>query len=115
MKTALAKLSDEQKKAFASLMGKTEVAGSGATAGAGGRVITGYVTAVEGDNVTVDIGSAQGLQPGSHLAVFKASDTTTRVGVMEIQQVIDAGNSRARLLTMNPGVQPEFGDIVRLE
>jgi alanyl-tRNA synthetase len=117
LKTSLAKLSDEQKKAFASLMGKTEAAaaGSGGLAAAGGRVVTGYVTGAEGENVSVDIGSGQGLQPGSHLAVFKASDSATRVGVLEVQQVVDAGNSRARILTMNPGVRPEFGDIVRLE
>jgi hypothetical protein len=29
--------------------------------------------------------------------------------------VLDAGNSRARIVTLNSGVRPEFSDIVRLE
>lgn len=121
LKTALAQLRGEQKKAFESLMGKTEAAGGGLATGGGGaspgtgRTVAGYVTVVEGENVSVDVGSGQGIQVGSRLAVFKAGDPNTRVGVLEVQQVIDAGNARARILTMNPGVRPDFSDIVRLE
>lgn len=75
----------------------------------------GYVTSVEGTNVMIDMGSAQGLQPGTRLAVYKATDTNTRVGVVEVTQVVDAGNSRARIVTMNSGVKPEFSDVVRVE
>jgi regulator of replication initiation timing len=75
----------------------------------------GYITSVDGTNVMIDMGSAQGLQQGSHLAVYKATDTNTRVGVIEITQVIDSGNARARIVTINPGVKPEFSDLVRVE
>ena len=115
LKTALVQLRSEQKKAFESLMGKTEAAGGGGASPGTGRTVTGYVTVVEGDNVSVDVGSGQGIQVGSRLAVFKAGDPNTRVGVLEVQQVIDTGNARARILTMNPGVRPDFSDIVRLE
>jgi hypothetical protein len=49
------------------------------------------------------------------LALYKASDPNTRVGVIEIIQVIDAGTSRAQIVEVNPGVKPEFSDVVRLE
>jgi hypothetical protein len=75
----------------------------------------GYITAVEGTNVTIDMGSAQGIQQGSHLAIYKATDPNTRVGVIEVTQVIDSGNARARIVTINSGVKPEFSDVVRVE
>jgi TolA-binding protein len=83
-------------------------------------VLQGYVTAVEGNNlqdfrVTLDMGSSQGIHQGSRLALYKSSDPNTRVGVIEIIQVIDAGTSRAQIVTLNTGVRPEFSDVVRLE
>jgi TolA-binding protein len=78
-------------------------------------VLQGYVTAVEGNNVMLDMGSSQGIHQGSRLALYKASDPNTRVGVIEIIQVIDAGTSRAQIVTLNTGVRPEFSDVVRLE
>ena len=75
----------------------------------------GYVTAVDGTNVMIDMGSAQGIQQGSRLAVYKATDPNTRVGVIEVTQVVDTGNARARIVTMNSGVKPEFSDVVRVE
>ena len=75
----------------------------------------GYITNVDGTNVMIDMGSAQGIQQGSRLALYKATDRNTRVGVIEVTQVVDAGNSRARIITMNPGVKPEFSDVVRVE
>jgi TolA-binding protein len=82
-------------------------------------VAQGYVTAVEGNNlqdfrVTLDMGSSQGLHQGSRLALYKASDPNTRVGVIEVIQV-DAGTSRAQIVEVNPGVKPEFSDVVRPE
>ena len=75
----------------------------------------GYITAVDGTNLMIDMGSAQGLQQGSRLAVYKATDPNTRVGVIEVTQVVDTGNARARIVTLNPGVKPEFSDVVRVE
>ena len=43
----------------------------------------------------IDMGSAQGLQQGSRLAVYKATDPNTRVGVIEVTQVVDT-RQRAR-------------------
>jgi hypothetical protein len=74
----------------------------------------GYVTSYDGSTVTIDMGSAQGIQQGAKLAFYKASDPNTRVGVIEVTQIVDAGNSRAMVVTMNPGVKPEFSDIVRV-
>jgi hypothetical protein len=59
----------------------------------------------------------------SALAVFSvllsattaAADPGTQVGILEVIQVVDAGNSRAPILTLNTGVRPEFSDIVRAE
>ena len=66
--------------------------------------------------VTLDVGSSsQGIHQGSRLALYKASDPNTQVGVVEITQVIDAGTSRAQIVTLNPGVRLEWGDVVRLE
>jgi hypothetical protein len=125
LRTALNQLRSENEKAFASLTGKSgEPGGAGAAAperkgtveAAQARVVQGYITVVDRDNtVTVDLGSGQGIQLGSRLAVYKANDPNTRVGVLEVVQVVDAGNSRARIVTMNSGVQPEFSDFVRLE
>jgi hypothetical protein len=76
---------------------------------------SGYVLVVEGDNVTLDTSSITGIHQGSRLVLYKSSDRNTRVGVLEVTQVIDAGKSRAQIVTLNPGVRPEFSDEVRLE
>lgn len=126
LKTSLTELRTEQEEAFAALTGRAFSAPGGGTETAAGsltpptvvsgpRATQGYVTIVEGEQVTVDLGTAQGIQQGSHLALYKAADPGTRVGVLEVIQVLDAGNSRARILTVNAGVRPEFSDIVRLE
>jgi hypothetical protein len=126
VKTTLNEMRAEHKKEFASLTGKSETGGGtvGTGQGPGGsgvtpppaRPVQGYITVVDKDNtVTVDLGSGQGIQVGSRLAVYRANDPSTRVGVLEVVQVVDAGNSRARIVTMNAGVQPEFSDFVRLE
>ena len=84
--------------------------------GAPGRPTSqGYITAVEGANVMIDMGSAQGIAQGARLAIYKATDPNTRVGVIEVTQVVDTGNSRGRIVTMNSGVKPEFSDVVRVE
>jgi uncharacterized phage infection (PIP) family protein YhgE len=69
-----------------------------------------------GSNVTLDVGSSNpGIHQGSRLKLYKASDTTTQVGVIEITQILDAGNSRAQIVTLDSGVQVVFGDVARLE
>ena len=78
-------------------------------------VVQGYVTAVEGNNVQLDIGSDQGLRQGSRLALYKSSDPNTQVGILEVTQVIDTGKSRAQVTSLNPGVRPDWGDLVRVQ
>jgi hypothetical protein len=80
--------------------------------------IEGYITdpPAEGKDVcTVNKGSAAGVKVGMRLLVFKASDPNSQVGLLEITEVLDANNSRAKILHSKPGVKLEFSDIVRAE
>ena len=113
LKTAITQLRKDTKAAIASLTGVQP--GTVPTEPTKQPVLQCYVTAVDGNNVTLDMGSSQGIHQGSRLALYKASDPNTRVGVIEIIQVIDAGTSRAQIVEVNPGVKPEFSDVVRLE
>jgi hypothetical protein len=126
LKAAVSQLQADQEAAFTALTGRERPAGGGSTeyaaaptapaaATAAPAATQGYVTVVEGNTVTVDLGTAQGMQLGSRLALYKATDPGTQVGVLEVIQVVDAGNSRARIVTLNTGVRPEFSDIVRAE
>jgi len=73
---------------------------------------SGYITGIDGNNVLVDLSSGQGVQLGTRLALYKDSDPNTPVGILEVTQVTDSG-SRAKIVTLNPGVKPAFGDSVR--
>jgi hypothetical protein len=125
LRTAIADLRAQTDNAVSKLTGQPAAA-PGTTGSVGPGTIPaappasrptnqGYVTAVDGTNVMIDMGSAQGIQQGSRLAVYKATDPNARVGIIEVTQVIDTGNARARIVTMNSGVKPEFSDVVRLE
>ena len=118
LKAALSRLEAQQQKGFSTLTGQSaQSAGpdgaatrpAKATPGtsAGPTPIQGYVVEVKGNEVTVDIGTEKGMNAGSRLAVFKANDPSTRVGVLEIVQPA-AGTSRARAVTLNPGTQVAF-------
>lgn len=75
--------------------------------------IEGYVTAVHGGDITVGLGSDQGLHVGSKLTLYKRGDPQTQAGELEVTSIVDGANSHARIVTINKGVQPEFSDIVR--
>jgi DNA-binding ferritin-like protein len=80
--------------------------------------IEGYITdpPAEGKDVcTVNKGSAAGVKVGMRLLVFKAGDPNSQVGLLEITEVLDANNSRAKILHSKPGIKLEFSDIVRAE
>ena len=126
LKTAIADLRAQTESAVSKLTGQQPAPAPGATAVAAPvtspaapatphQAPQGYVTAVDGTNVMIDMGSAQGIQQGTRLAVYKATDPHTQVGVIEVTQVVDSGNARARIVTMNSGVKPEFSDVVRVE
>jgi hypothetical protein len=73
-----------------------------------------YVISVKGDVVVVDLGSVHGLKPGVRLGVYKAYDPGKAVGTLEVTKV-RADSSEARIVAMEPGIRPEFSDIVRLQ
>jgi len=124
LKSAITQLRNETQGEFAKLTGSPAPTAHERTPAAAPAApqappqpaaVQGYVTTVDGNNIMIDMGSNQGLHEGSRLVLFKASDPSTRVGVLEVTQVIDAGNSRARIVTVDNGVKPEFSDLVRLE
>ncbi|MCL4522885.1 MAG: hypothetical protein M1453_13770 [Acidobacteria bacterium] len=80
--------------------------------------IEGYITdpPAEGKDIcTINKGSAAGVKVGMRFLVFKASDAATQVGLVEITEVLDANNSRAKIIHSKPGIKLEFSDIVRAE
>jgi len=77
--------------------------------------VEGYITAVneQTQEVTINLGSSVGVRQGSEFNVFKASDPKREVGIIEVVDVIDANNSRARVVFVRPSFKFEFSDIVR--
>jgi septal ring factor EnvC (AmiA/AmiB activator) len=78
-------------------------------------VLEGYITAVDADEVTINLGSSAGVKPGAQFNVYKAADPRTTVGVAEITQVTDTNNSRAKVIFVKPDAHLEFSDSVRLK
>ncbi len=115
LKSALAQLRNDMIAGFKKVTGTESASAAAGTTASSVPGVKGYVTDVAGDNVSVDVGAARGIQVGARLAVYKGGDPNLRVGVLEVQQVVGAESSRARIVVMNPGVHPEFGDIVRPE
>ena len=78
------------------------------------RALEGYITAVEGETVTIDRGSAHGLRGGERLAAFLAVDPETQVGELEVSGVVESQQAQCRVMELKSGVSLDFGDIVRL-
>ena len=78
------------------------------------RALEGYITAVEGETVTIDRGSAHGLRGGERLAAFLAVDLETQVGELEVSGVVESQQAQCRVMELKSGVSLDFGDIVRL-
>ncbi len=118
LKAALNVVRAQQEKIYGALTNQPPISAALGTTEAvaspmpSGKVVEGYVSDVQGDVITIGLGSAQGLHTGSRLAVYKAADRNTRVGELEITAVVSAGVSHAKTVT---GVRPEFSDIVRIE
>lgn len=120
LKAALNQLRTDTQRSLTALgVRPTETTAIGVTTTGGTTTsppgIQAYITIVEGNEVVIDQGSAKGIHVGSRLSLYKAADPNTRAGQVEVTQVVDAGNSRAKVVSTNAGVRPEFGDIVRLE
>ena len=79
------------------------------------QALEGYITAVEGETVTIDRGSAHGLQGGERLAVFLAVDPENQVGELEVSRVVESQQAQCRVMELKSGVSLDFGDIVRLQ
>jgi len=78
-------------------------------------VLEGYITAVDANEVTINLGLNAGVKPGAQFNVYKAADPRTTIGVAEITQVTDSNNSRARIIFIRPDARLEFSDSVRLK
>jgi len=88
-----------------------EIAGGGSLTT---KKAVGYITAVSADNmITLNLGSGNGLKVGSQLGLYKANDQNTRVGTLEVTDVVDQSNSRAKIKFVNAGVTPEYSDVVK--
>lgn len=76
--------------------------------------LEGYITGVEENEITINLGSNAGVKVGARFNVYRASDPRTQIGAVEVTQVIDANNSRAKVILSKPDTRFEFSDIVRL-
>lgn len=77
--------------------------------------LEGYITAVEGETVTIDRGSAHGLRGGERLATFLAVDPETQVGELEVGRILGSQQAQCRIVKLESGISLDFGDIVRLQ
>lgn len=72
-----------------------------------------YITQVTDNGVTISVGSSTNVKVGMRFNVFRASDPQSNIGVVEVVDVLDANNSRAKIVSSKPNVRFEFSDIVR--
>lgn len=78
--------------------------------------IEGYVNASLDDAtqlVQISLGRAQGIQVGKQFSVYRTNDPGKSIGILEVTQVVDDNNSKARIIYQAQGIKFEFGDIVR--
>ena len=73
----------------------------------------GYITQVSDSEVTINLGSAAGIRVGMRFSVYHGNDLQSRIGIVEITDVIDPNNSRAKILETKPDAKFQFSDIVR--
>jgi plasmid maintenance system killer protein len=73
----------------------------------------GYITQVTDNGVTISVGSSTGVKVGMRFNVFRAAEPQSNIGVVEVVDVLDANNSRAKIISSKPNVRFEFSDIVR--
>jgi Skp family chaperone for outer membrane proteins len=73
----------------------------------------GYITQASAASITINLGSAAGVETGMRFGVYRAAEPQTRIGTIEITEVLDANNSRAKVVASNPNTKFQFSDIVR--
>jgi hypothetical protein len=77
--------------------------------------LEGYITQASptSSTITINLGSAAGVEVGMRFGVYRAAEPQTRIGTVEITEVLDANNSRAKIVASNPNTKFQFSDIVR--
>ncbi len=75
--------------------------------------VEGYVTQVLANTISINLGSAAGVEVGMKFGVYKAAEPQTRIGTIEVTEVVDANNSKAKIVASNPNTKFQFSDIVR--
>lgn len=74
----------------------------------------GYITADGDKEVTINLGLSAGVKVGMKFNVFRAADLKTQIGVIEVVEVLDASNSRAKVVHKKADVAKfEFSDVVK--
>jgi uncharacterized phage infection (PIP) family protein YhgE len=73
----------------------------------------GYITQVSPTSISINLGSAAGVEAGMKFGVYRAAEPQTRIGTIEVTEVVDANNSRAKIVASNPNTKFQFSDIVR--
>ncbi|MGH9775875.1 MAG: hypothetical protein ACRD50_13105 [Candidatus Acidiferrales bacterium] len=75
--------------------------------------LDGYITGLEDNEVTINLGTSAGVRVGQQFGVFKTADPHTEVAVIEVTQIMNDQNSRAKILSNSANVPLQFSDIVR--
>ncbi len=107
----IGEIADQTRRSASAASSPAAVAAAPATAPA--PPADGYVTQVSNTEVTINLGSAAGLRVGMRFSVYHGSDPQTRIGIIEITDVIDPNNSRARILESKHDSKFQFSDVVR--
>lgn len=84
-------------------------------AAAAAPALEGYITQASATSsmVSINLGSAAGVDVGMRFGVYRAAEPQTRIGTVEVTEVLDANNSRAKIVASNPNTKFQFSDIVR--
>jgi len=75
--------------------------------------VEGYITQVTPTGISINLGSAAGVEVGMKFGVYRAAEPQTRIGTIEVTEVVDANNSKAKVVASNPNTKFQFSDIVR--
>jgi len=75
--------------------------------------VEGYITQATSTSMIINLGSAAGIEVGMKFGVYRAAEPQTRIGTVEVTEVVDANNSRVKTVASNPNTKFQFSDIVR--
>jgi hypothetical protein len=75
--------------------------------------VEGYITQATPNVISINLGSAAGVEVGMRFGVYRAAEPDNRIGTLEITEVVDANNARGKIVASNPNTKFQFSDIVR--